>query len=126
MQRNDSLPPLSETKQSPHRRIWSFLGYAALVVALPVALMGLMPANEYKAWGGDGIDCDGPGLVFFFAGFGLILYGAGAFVNGRNLRKPIRLAVSVICLLICVALAVNLLSAIREQRLNNEVPEMCG
>ncbi|MEI5681407.1 MULTISPECIES: hypothetical protein [unclassified Mesorhizobium] len=117
---------MTEIEHHPQRRIWAFLGYAALVIALPVALMGLLPANEYKAWGGDGIDCDGPGLVFFFAGLGLVLYGAGAFVNGRHLRKPFKLVVACACLLVCLALGVNLVAAVKEQRLNDAVPEMCG
>ncbi len=116
---------MTETSH-PRRRIWAFLGYAILVAALPVAVMGLMPANEYKAWGGDGIDCDGPGLVFFFSGLGLAFYAAGALVNGRHFRRPVRLVVACACLLICAALAANLITAIREQRLNDGVPEMCG
>jgi len=117
---------MTETEPHPRRRIWPLLGYALLIIALPVALMGLMPANEYKAWGGDGIDCDGPGLVFFFAGLGIALYGVGALVNGRHFRKPLRVAVACVCLSVCMALGVNIVAAIKEQRLNDAVPEMCG
>jgi hypothetical protein len=62
-------------QNQPHRLI-AILGYVGLVVALPIALFGLMPANEYTAWGGAGIDCDGPGPVLLFGTLGLAIYGA--------------------------------------------------
>jgi hypothetical protein len=58
-----------ERKQPRH--LAAILGYTALVVGLPIVVLGQLPANGYKAWGGGGIDCDGPGLVLFFGLLGL-------------------------------------------------------
>lgn len=115
---------MSEQKQP--RRIAAILGYTALAVALPIAVLGLMPANEYKAWGGGGIDCDGPGPVLFFGVLGLAVYGAGAVLNGRHFRKPLRLLVAAFCVLVCLALIPNVADAVREQQLNELAPETCG
>ncbi|WP_395448592.1 hypothetical protein ACHMW7_27835 [Aminobacter sp. UC22_36] len=108
------------------RQLAAILGYTALVVALPIAVLGLMPANEYKAWGGGGIDCDSPGPVLFFGVLGLAIYGAGAVLNGRHFRKPLRLLVAGICVLVCLALIPNLADALTEQRLNALATDTCG
>ncbi|MBB6467533.1 hypothetical protein HNQ96_003414 [Aminobacter lissarensis] len=108
------------------RHLAAILGYTALVAGLPIAVLGLMPANEYKAWGGGGIDCDGPGLVLFFGLLGLAIYGAGAVLNGRHFGKPFRLLVAGICVLVCLALIPNFADALREQRLNALATETCG
>lgn len=115
---------MTELKQP--RSLTAILGYAALVIALPIAFLGLMPANEYKAWGGPGIDCDGPGPVLFFGILGLAIYGAGAVLNGRHFRKPFRLLVAGTCVLVCLALIPNVADAVREQRLNELASETCG
>lgn len=114
------------TEQKPPRRLLAILGYTALLAALPIALLGLLPVNEYKAWGGAGIDCDGPGPVLFFGALALAIYGAGAVLNGRHLRKPLRLLVAGICVLVCLALIPNVADAVREQRLNELASETCG
>lgn len=114
------------TEQQQPRRLMAVLGYVGLVVALPIALFGLMPANEYTAWGGACIDCDGPGPVLFFGILGLAIYGAGAVINGRHFRKPLRLLVAGTCMLACLALIANVADAIREQRLNDLAAETCG
>lgn len=113
-------------ERSSARRPWAILGYAVLVLALPIAVLGLMPANEYKAWGGGGIDCDGPGPVLFFGTAALAVYLAGALLNGRHFRKPARLLISAACVLVCLALVPNVVDAVREQRLNDLAPETCG
>lgn len=113
-------------EQNRPRRFWPFLGYAALVAALPMALLGLLPANEYKAWGGGGIDCDGPGPVLFFGAVAIAVFGAGAVLNGRHFRKPVRLLVAGICALVCLALVPNVADAVREQRINHLAAESCG
>lgn len=113
-------------EQNRVRRPWAVLGYAVLVLALPIAFLGLMPANEYKAWGGGGIDCDGPGPVLFFGIAAIAVYLTGALLNGRHFRKPARLLISAACVLVCLALVPNVVDAFREQRLNDLAPETCG
>ncbi|GAA2837326.1 hypothetical protein EDC40_106207 [Aminobacter aminovorans] len=113
-----------ERKQPRH--LAAILGYTALVVGLPIVVLGLLPANEYKVWGGGGIDCDGPGLVLFLGLLGLAIYGAGAVLNGRQFRKPLWLLVAGICVLVCLALMPNIADALREQRLNELAAETCG
>jgi hypothetical protein len=108
------------------RHLAAIFGYTALVVALPIAVLGLMPANEYKAWGGGGIDCDGPGLVVFFGVAALVIYGAGAVLNGRHFGKPLRLLVAGACVLVCLALIPNVADALKEQRLNKLATDTCG
>ncbi|AMS39203.1 hypothetical protein AA2016_0262 [Aminobacter aminovorans] len=112
-------------QNQPHRLI-AILGHVGLVVALPIALFGLMPANEYTAWGGAGIDCDGPGPVLLFSTLGLAIYGAGAVLNGRHFRKPLRLLVAGTCMLVCLALMANIADAVREQRVNDLASDTCG
>lgn len=114
--------------EQPNRagRHWAILGYAALVLALPLVFVGMMPANEYKAWGGAGIDCDGPGPVLLFGVAALAVYLVGAVLNGRHFRKPARLLIAAICALICLVLAPNIVDAAREQRINDLAVETCG
>lgn len=117
---------MEPSRYDPPRRGLALLGYAALILALPLALFGLTPANEYESWGGAGVDCDGPGTVLFFAPLGLLIYGAGALLNGRHYRQPFKLVVAMICLGICLTLSANIYSAIREQRINEQHRETCG
>ncbi|WP_018425913.1 hypothetical protein [Hoeflea sp. 108] len=108
------------------RRRWAVFGYAVLVAALPIAFLGLLPANEYKAWGGGGIDCDGPGPVLFFGAVAIAIYGAGVVLNGRHFRRPARLLIAGACALVCLAMVPNVADAVREQRINDLASETCG
>ena len=91
-----------------------------------MAFLGLLPANEYKAWGGGGIDCDGPGPVLFFGAVAIAIYGAGVVLNGRHFTRPARLLIAGACAFVCLALVPNVADAIREQRLNDVASETCG
>ncbi|CAM5584572.1 hypothetical protein MAUB1S_09855 [Mycolicibacterium aubagnense] len=74
-----------------------------------------IPANEYKAWGVDAVDCDGPISVYLFAVPTLLIYGAGAVVNGRYLRNRLNLVLAIFSALLCVLIAANIASAVGEQ-----------
>ena len=106
------------------RREW--FGMAALIAALPIVLMsGVASPNEYKAWGVDAVDCDGPLGVMMFAVPGLLIYGVGAIAYGSGYRKRLNLAVAGVCLMACLFLGTNLMAAVKELRLNARAPEAC-
>ena len=92
-------------------------GWIILLLALPFALLGaiLLP-NEYKSWGLDATDCDGPLGVYLFAVPTLLIYGAGFAANIRRRRRRANLAVAILCLLVCVPSALNLVRAVQEER----------
>lgn len=103
-----------------------WFGIAILVAASPLALAAMtMPANEYKAWGVDAVDCDGPISVYLFAIPTLLVYGAGAIVNGRYRRDRLNLVCAVICTLACVLIGVNTVTGIKEQALLERDAEAC-
>lgn len=104
-------------------RAW--LGYTALIAALPAALLGAVSVpNEYRAMGVDALDCDGPLGVLFFAVPAILIYGAGAIINGRRFRRPRSAIAACLCGLICVPLAINIAAALRESSLP-DVREGC-
>ncbi len=74
-----------------------------------------IPANEYKAWGVDAVDCDGPISVYLFAVPTLLIYGTGAIVNGRYFRNRLNLVFAAFSALLCVLIAANIASAVGEQ-----------
>lgn len=92
------------------RRLLKWVGWAVLVLALPVALMGaLMPANQYQtALGVDALDCDGPMSVYLFALPALLVYGAGLVINALAWRKRVNMLVALVCAILCGVVAVNL------------------
>ncbi|KAF1056403.1 MAG: hypothetical protein GAK44_00251 [Pseudomonas delhiensis] len=58
-------------------KLKSALPSILLVLGLPLASMGiLLDANEYRSWGGAGVDCDGPAVVALFAVPALLIYVA--------------------------------------------------
>jgi hypothetical protein len=115
---------MSDTAKASGWRAW--LGLAALVAALPIALLGsVTPSNEYRAWGLEAVDCDGPLSVMLFAVPGLLIYGAGAIAYGFRYRKPLNVVVAGVCLVLCLFLGANLVSAVKAQRLNDRAPEAC-
>ena len=92
------------------------LGYAVLVAALPLAFLGAIAlVNEYKSWGLNAADCDGPGTVLLFSIPAVIIYGIGAVVNGRRFRSVRNLIVALLCLAICVGLSFKIAAALDEQ-----------
>lgn len=118
-------------KQQQPSRPWpkwlGRLGLAILVAATPVALLAMsMPANEYKAWGVDAVDCDGPISALLFAIPALLLYGVGAVVNGLYFRYRLNLVIAAICTVACLLIAANVIGAAREQMLMDRDPQVCG
>lgn len=98
-----------------------------LVLALPLALFAMaMPPNEYKAQGIDAVDCDGPISVYLFAIPALLIYGAGAVLNGRRHRDRLNLSVSAVCVVLCLLIAANIGRASMEQAsLTRDDPLAC-
>ena len=102
----------------PRRRRRTSLLWALLVLPLPLALVGaLMPVNEYKSWGLDALDCDGPDKVFALAGAGLLVYAPAALLNARRWRSRWQLAIAALCLILCALLVANIVRAAEEKRL---------
>ncbi|WP_439498499.1 hypothetical protein [Bosea sp. (in: a-proteobacteria)] len=108
------------------RKAWlAWLGYAVLIAALPLALLGAVSeVNEYRAMGVDALDCDGPLGVLIFAVPAILIYGTGAIINARRFPRRRALVVACLCGLICVPLAINIAAAIRESR-RSDVRESC-
>lgn len=98
------------------RKGWlSWLGYSALIAALPAAMLGAVSeANEYRAMGVDALDCDGPLGVLLFAVPAILIYGAGAVLNARWFRRRRSAVVACLCALICAPLAINIGGALHE------------
>lgn len=88
-----------------------------LVAALPLAFLGLVSrANEYRSWGGGGVDCDGPSLLVF-AWPAAVVYALGALVFIRRCIRRFRVGpalAAVLCLLLVAGLAANIRAAHRE------------
>ncbi len=118
---NGSEPP------RPQHRWGRRLGFMLLMLALPLALFAMaMPPNEYKAQGIDAVDCDGPMSVYLFALPALLIYGAGAVLNGRRYRDRLNLSVSVVCVVLCLLIAANIGRASMEQAsLTRDDPLAC-
>ena len=92
------------------------LGFAVLIAALPLAFFGAIAlVNEYKSWGLNAADCDGPGTVLMFSIPAVVIYGIGAVVNGRRFRKRLNLIVALLCLVLCAGLAFKIAAALDEQ-----------
>ncbi len=113
-----------------HSRPWpkwlGWFGIAVLVAAIPGALAAVTaPANEYKAWGVDALDCDGPISVFLFAIPTLLIYGAGAAMNGYYFRNQLNLVLAVLCALACMPIAANMAGAVGEQMRAERDPLIC-
>lgn len=89
------------------------IGWAALLVTLPIAVLGAyLPPNEYAATLGiDALDCDGPFKVYMFAVPAFALYATALVIHGRRWRRPGYLIVALLCFAICVALAANIARA---------------
>lgn len=120
-----------DDKQRQPSRPWpkwlGWLGLAILVAATPMALLAIaMPANEYKAWGVDAVDCDGPISALLFAVPALLFYGVGAVINGLYFRNRLNLVFAVLCAVACILIAVNVVEAVREQISMNRDPQVCS
>ncbi len=118
---HESEPP------RPRPQLARRLGFVVLVLALPLALFAMaMPPNEYKAQGIDAVDCDGPISVYLFAIPALLIYGAGAVLNGRRYRDRLNLSVSAVCVVLCLLIAANIGRASMEQAsLTRDDPLAC-
>jgi hypothetical protein len=102
---------------SPGRGL-RLLGWAILVLGLPVALIAILHSpNEYQATLGiDALDCQGPYETYLFAIPALLVYGAGAALNGLRWRKSLNAIIALLCLAICAAVVVNLGRALQEDQ----------
>lgn len=107
-----------DTGYTPPRRGLRTLGWAILVLGLPLALLAaLHPPNEYQATLGiNALDCDGPGETYLFGLPALLIYGAGLAVNGLHWRKRLNAIAAVLCLAICAAVIANVGRAVQEGR----------
>jgi hypothetical protein len=107
-----------DTVHSPARKALGILGWAVLLLGLPLALLAaLHPPNEYEATLGIiALDCDGPGETYLLALPVLLIYGAGLAVHGPRSRKLLNAMVAVLCFGICAAVAVNVARAVLEER----------
>ena len=102
-----------------------WIGYAALILALPIVLFtAAMLPNEYTAMGLGGVDCDGPDHVFIFAYPAFAIYGIAAIVNLAAARKRRNLIVAGLCLLVCVVITPNFVAALDAQR-DNDSHHLC-
>jgi type IV secretory pathway VirB2 component (pilin) len=104
----------SETRRQSLRSV----GWAALLLALPLALFGaLQPPNEYEeALGISALDCDGPFSVYLFAAPALVIYGTGLVINGLRWQRRINLIVALVCFFVCAALLANVARAVAQHR----------
>ncbi|WP_107676508.1 hypothetical protein [Agrobacterium sp. LAD9] len=92
------------------------LGYAVLIAVFPVAFIGIVgTANEYRAIGIDGIDCDGPASVLLFAVPAMAEYGISGAIFFYRFRRRGSLILGITCGLICLGLLWNIWGAIAEQ-----------
>jgi predicted membrane protein len=103
---------------SPPRRALRILGWAILVLGLPLALLAAVhPPNEYQATLGiNALDCEGPAETYLFALPALAIYGAGFAVNGWRWRKRLNAVTAVLCLGICAVVVVNVGRALQEDQ----------
>jgi hypothetical protein len=102
---------------SPPCRGLRTLGWAILVIGLPLALFAAMhPPNEYQALGINALDCDGPGETYLFAVPALLIYGAGLAVNGLQWRKRLNALAALLCVAICAAVMINVARAVQEDQ----------
>lgn len=102
------------TTFDPPRRWLRLLGWAVLLLGLPLAFLGaLMPANEYQAtFGIQALDCDGPFKIYIFIVPALLIYGAGLIVNGWRWRSRTSLIVALLCFAICIGLVAQVTEAV--------------
>ncbi|HEX6038098.1 hypothetical protein [Longimicrobium sp.] len=108
-------------------RVCEAAPWAVLVLFIPAAFLGMvMQANEYRGWGGGGVDCDGPALLAF-AVPALVVYGLLALVFARSAVRR-RAWVPGLAALVCAALLAPLWSNVREARAEERDPaylEVC-
>lgn len=91
--------------------------YGILILFLPVAFFGIVALpNEYRAWGGHGVDCDGPFLLAAAipaAG----VYGVGAVLLLRQAwarSSTIAGVLAAMCVLLVGLLCANIFGAYQE------------
>lgn len=124
-----AFTPLPAREAAPRRFRWRRAApWIAFVLFLPVALLGLMlRANEHRAWGGSGVDCDGP-LLLVFAIPAAIAYAFLALVFTRR-AVALRSWASGAAVVLCGLLVAGLGSNIRAAQAELEDPghrQVCG
>ena len=103
------------------RRLLRAIGYAALVLLLPLALLGALHGpNEYRdVFGMDALDCDGPLQTYILALPPLVFYAAASLFAAhrwRRWRQWRNLTIAALCFLICAALIANIARAALHER----------
>lgn len=98
------------------------------VLFLPVAFMGLiLLPNEYRSWGGSGVDCDGPFLLVFAIPAAIVYAFLGLVFTGRMLM--LRSWIAGVALVCCGLLVAGLWGNIRQAHAELEDPghrQVCG
>ena len=112
--------------QDKHRKpttrgLWLF-NWTVLLLGLPLAFFAAAHApNEYKATLGiDALDCQGPFETYMLAVPALALYCAGSIFNGLKWRQLAHLVVAALCVLVCGAVAINVVKATKEEQLQRD------
>lgn len=105
---SDAVPPTRRPSRWRAAAPWIAFG-----LFLPVALFGLLlPVNEYRGWGGSGVDCDGPTVVLMFAVPAAIVYAfLGLLFTARGL--VLRSRTSGFAVMLCALLLAGLWPSIR-------------
>lgn len=113
---------LSDAPSKPVRSVLWAINWSLLVLGLPLAFFAVShPPNEYMAtMGVKALDCQGPFETYVFAVPAGLLYGAGLISNGIRWRRPVNMFVSLLCALVCVAIAMNVRSAFVEEQRTHE------
>jgi hypothetical protein len=95
---------------------------AVFVLFLPVAFLGLLLLpNEYRSWGGSGVDCDGPFLLTFAVPAAIVYALLGLVFMRRAL--VLRSWVSAVAVVFCALLVAGLWGNIREARVELADPD---
>lgn len=107
----------SQATNDPTRKGIRLLGWAVLILGLPLALFAAShPPNEYQATLGiNALDCSGPFETYMFAVPALLIYGLGSILNGLQWRSWTNAFAALFCLVICIAVIANVSRARTEE-----------
>jgi hypothetical protein len=96
--------------------------WAVFVLFLPVAFLGLvLLPNEYRSWGGSGVDCDGPFLRVFAIPAAIVYALLGSIFIARALM--LRSWAAGVAVVFCGLLVAGLCNNIRKAQAELEDPD---